>query len=456
MTIQEWREVQVKKGSPRYAHFDKRIPLNKCFAEFTDPSRVKIHSFYPFIHYTIKNRKVKNGKKQEPKKREIYYAAHRDGWIYRYYGHLLNECYNKRVIEDGIDHVSVAYRTNHESKNNIDYALEAFKFIQRHDSCYIMLGDFTSFFDNLSHSYLKERLCDLLDVETLPEDYYAVFKNVTRFSYVEMDSILEYYDLPKSKAGMRELNQKDRLMTPEQLRGFKEHIHLNPNLVEKRGVPQGSPMSAVLANVYMLDVDKRLASHAADMNGFYMRYSDDFIMIIPGVEASAFQRIFETVQGIVASAGGIELKEEKTKMFYYQNQSVKNCTAEIMQGQHAGKNVVEFLGFAFDGVKIRLRDKTISKYYNKTYRKAQTIADMGGFTPKGNRASGKNLYSRYSIKGSSYYRKAQGKNVGNSYSERNFLDYVHSARCKMGDAFVDTITPRHMQRIRKAISAKKT
>ena len=46
-----------------------------------------------------------------------------------------------------------------------------------------MIGDFTDFFDNLNHVYLKKQLCDLLSVNRLPDDFYAVYKNVTHFSY---------------------------------------------------------------------------------------------------------------------------------------------------------------------------------------------------------------------------------------------------------------------------------
>lgn len=112
MNLCEWKEKQSQKVPPQYTHFDRRVSLDKCFGYITSPDKVAHHGFYPFIHYTIKSRKVKDGKKGEPKKRQIYYAAHIDGWIYRYYAYLINEAYNQRVKKDGIDSVAVAYRTN--------------------------------------------------------------------------------------------------------------------------------------------------------------------------------------------------------------------------------------------------------------------------------------------------------------------------------------------------------
>lgn len=191
MILDEWKSAQRQRVI-RYAHFDRRISLEQCWKYISSPESVAIHAFMPFIHYTITTRKVKNGKKQPPKKREIFYAAHKDAWIYRYYSYLLNEQYNARVQQDGIDSVAVAYRNNFKGRNNIDFANDAFRFIQSCRSCCVMIGDFTSFFDNISHPYLKKELCDLLNVECLPPDYYAIFKSVTRFSYAEMNDLLDY------------------------------------------------------------------------------------------------------------------------------------------------------------------------------------------------------------------------------------------------------------------------
>lgn len=149
MILDEWKSTQRQRVI-RYAHFDRRISLEQCWKYISSPESVAIHAFMPFIHYTITTRKVKNGKKQPPKKREIFYAAHKDAWIYRYYSYLLNEQYNARVQQDGIDSVAVAYRNNFKGRNNIDFANDAFRFIQSCRSCCVMIGDFTSFFDNMS------------------------------------------------------------------------------------------------------------------------------------------------------------------------------------------------------------------------------------------------------------------------------------------------------------------
>lgn len=446
MNIKEWKK---KSKDPQYTHFDRRISIENCWDEVSNPDRVKKHGFYPFIHYTSKMRKVK----AKDKERQIYYAAHKDGWIYRYYAFLLNECYNERAQQDDIDSVAVAYRTNHQGRNNIDFARDAFDFILKCSSCYVMIGDFTNFFDNLYHPYLKERLCDLLSVEQLPEDYYAVYKNVTRFSYIEFDELLKFHNLSKRKADMCVFNKLDRALTPAQLRSFKAKIKRNPNLESQKGVPQGSPISAVLANIYMLKADKEISKYVKQLNGFYMRYSDDFIIVIPETSLHDFRKHYEMIIEIVGAAGGIELKPEKTKAFSCMGTHIQSCIHEMFPEQCEGKNVIEFLGFALVDGTVRLRDKTISRYYNKVYRKACTIYKNKGFTPKGKRISEKEIYRLYSYKGSVYYRKVIGEDVSDDMRERNFLDYLHTAHIKLkGYKFIDTITPRHMRKIRTMIS----
>ena len=58
-----------------------------------------------------------------------------------------------------------------------------------------MIGDFTKFFDMLDHDYLKGQWCSLLQVERLPKDHYAVFKekgDLKTCSLLEMVSIVKF------------------------------------------------------------------------------------------------------------------------------------------------------------------------------------------------------------------------------------------------------------------------
>ncbi|WP_051226421.1 hypothetical protein [Butyrivibrio sp. MC2013] len=238
--VKKWEE----KKPAHYAHFDYPVSLDSCLDKIQDPDYVAHYAFYPFIHYEMKTRKLtdENGaiKAGEPKVRNIKYAAHMDSWIYRYYSHLINEKYNERVIKDGLNDVSVAYRNN-LGKNNIHFAHEAFSFIRKEDDCLVIIGDFKDFFDNLDHTYLKKQLKALLGVENLSKDYYNVFKSVTRYSYVELDKILEMKGLENGKKGIKELNASGKpVMTKDELRklvGKKDGSIIKNG---SKGVPQGS------------------------------------------------------------------------------------------------------------------------------------------------------------------------------------------------------------------------
>ncbi|MCI1959207.1 MAG: hypothetical protein LKJ25_06245 [Clostridia bacterium] len=158
MELNEWKIKN--KTAKKYAHFDNKVPLNKVWDYINNPENVIHHGFYPFIHYEKKFNKYKfdkvsNTGKVVPKTRELCYSAHVDRYIYSYYSFKLNREYNEYVKNHGIDNVALAYRDNLH-KNNIHFAKRAFDFIKEKGSCYVIIGDFTKFFDNLDHKFLKK------------------------------------------------------------------------------------------------------------------------------------------------------------------------------------------------------------------------------------------------------------------------------------------------------------
>ncbi len=419
--IEAWRtsEKTIKKSQRYYAHFDYRTDITKCWDYISDPKNICKHGFYPFIHYTkdMSKYSAKKGGIKE-KHRDICYASHIDRCIFQYYNYLLNECYNDECVRLGIPDVAVAYRTNLRNKNNIDFAKRAIQFIRESDDCYIMIGDFTKFFDNLDHQYLKKQWCNLLRVDRLPPDHYAVFKNITKYGYFELTDLLEIHGLDDSSKGRRELNSMKRVLSPADLKKNGSCIQKNKNC----GIPQGSPISGVLANVYMLDVDKIINDFVSGYNGLYMRYSDDFIIALPHIGEGMAVNILTRISELFNSSGfpGLELQPGKTQYYHFYENHIENCGKVIHEDADCTNRYLNFLGFTFDGINVSVRAKTVSKYYQRMGRKAKSIVKSDGYTKLGNHISKRNLYLRYSVRGAASRQGNFFTYVGHAQEENRF------------------------------------
>lgn len=440
MTVTEWLSSKdtVERSKKPYAHFDWRTDIGQQREYIANPDKVANHGFYPLIHYEKRTVKYSKKKGRKEKKRDICYAAHIDRCIYQYYSFLLNSLYNERVEKDGTSASAVAYRTDlHE--NNIHFSKRVFDYIKVKSPVHVMIGDFTGFFDNLDHVYLKKQWCSLLDVDRLPADHFAVFKNITSYSKLELTDLLRLNGLEDTKTGRKKLNRMARVLTPEQ---FKENRSLIQKHTEPYGIPQGSPISGILANIYMLDVDKQINDAVHELGGMYIRYSDDFMIILPDVPEIDAAKELKQIADIVKQAPKLTLEPSKTQYFYFENGVLTNCGKSIHENADDSSRTINFLGFSFDGHKIRIRSKTVSKYYYRMYRKAHNIAKMGGYTPDGKRITGENLYMTYSRKGA---KKGPG----------NFLTYVNRAAAEYGpNEPIKRDTRKHMQKIRKALNGR--
>ncbi len=58
-------------------------------------------------------------------------------------------------------------------------------------------------------------------------------------------------------------------------------IQLFINNKGQKGIPQGSPISALLSNIYMLEFDVLVKEKIMECKGSYFRYCDDILCIIP-------------------------------------------------------------------------------------------------------------------------------------------------------------------------------
>jgi hypothetical protein len=228
--------------------------------------------------------KRRKGKHVRPeyKDRHIYYASHLDRYVYQWYARLTSDAYESYTKANAFDAAPIAYRSI-ESKTNIHFAKEAFDFIRKQEDSFVFISDFQKFFDNLDHALLKEKLKKVFGVRELPDDHYHVYRNMTKFRYFDLSDIAKI--LGTTKELLRHRTRKpDRLLSSAAMRSMKkEYLKSNDNKRDDGivGIPQGSPISAVYANVYMIDFDKELLNFALSLNGFYRRYSDDIICAVP-------------------------------------------------------------------------------------------------------------------------------------------------------------------------------
>ena len=424
---QAWVDfVKHHNDTKPYAHFDLRVSLSMPSIRkyVMDRTKIVTHSFYPFIHFEKKNSRY--GKKGHKKPRELYYCSHLDRCVYQRYAFLLNYQYNIWACENNIDDVAIAYRDS-LGKNNIDFAKDAFDAIRSFPQCFILVGDFTNFFDNLEHQYLKKMMCEVLGVERLPQDYFSVFKNITRFSSWDWKDIVKAAGENIAERGVRKkINSKETVLTKEQFQKNKKDIKKNISGV---GVPQGSPISAVLSNIYMIKFDKDIKRYVTSKGGIYMRYSDDFIIVLPYERDAEIADFTSYIFSYVESMKGlIDLQKEKTSCYTYKDEV-------IYEGDQPSS--INYLGFLFDGKNIRIRPRAITKYYYRMRRKAHTIGRSNWTSSKGRRISAKELYSIYS----------------RNDEKQTFIDYARKAKgiLKLNDQEANALIKHHKRKIAMAI-----
>lgn len=354
------------------------------------------YAFLPLIHREIKEIRVKRlDKKKKRKKtkiRNICFASHLDATIYSYYNHLLSECYEERIKYEGIDECVIAYRRipkndgKKGNKCNIDFARDVFTAInqlgaQNQDGVAVIIADITGFFDNLDHAILKKKWKDVMNLCKLPEDVYNIYKNVTRFSYIDERMIFEHFQnriicrikksdknhviRRKRTSKLKYLKKNDAIAFCERneiseikhlisTRRFQSSENLRD---EAKGIPQGLPISATLANVYMLDFDNSFYNYINKYGGVYRRYSDDIAVVIP---VRFLEEAFAILLNHINSVK-LEIKKEKTSVYIFK----KEDNGELICTQDGQPSKLSYLGFSYDGRKILIKEKSLSKFFHR-------------------------------------------------------------------------------------------
>ena len=462
----------------KYPHIGRPITnknYNRVKIYVNNPDKVRIHSFLPFIHKTILKRRFRadvnklksnpSGKRRrindKPKERSIFYASHLDAMIYSKYNNILIDAYEKYIEDKPFNESIVAYRKipiikgKKGNKCNIDFTKTAFEYIKRNQErkLTVIVADITSFFDNLNHNILKKKWAEILLESTLPPDHYNIYKSLTRIKYVESDQLFDAYNqtvyvergVPNSST--KKERKKKKINNPRYFKeknvvsycDKKEFLKQNLNLIKsknnKTGIPQGSPISATLANIYMLDFDKIVYKKVDSINGFYQRYSDDLIVVCERQdEEDIIKLIRDTISGKFAK---LTIEPKKTKLYHFEvvDDLFKGFAVNEETKLQNNNKPLEYLGFSFDGQRVLIKSAGFSKFHRSMKGAFHRAVSFAKYSKNKDESLFKSrLYNRFTFKGAKrklIYRPSREDpkvyKPSREYNWGNYLTYVYKA-----------------------------
>lgn len=414
-----------------YLHFDKPVSLEHALDIVSNPELIATHSFLPFITFTSASYKIKQDKGTSSinkilKERPIAYSSHVDSHIYSYYAAILSEFYEKELQLHNVNKNVLAFRTL--NKSNIDFAYEAFREIKIRGNCSAVALDLSKFFDTLDHGFLKEAWCRLLGKDKLPEDHYAVFKAITKYSKVDKNEVYDLMGIPKN-------NAKNAKKTRRQICtfvDFRNKVRKGKLIVSNKagfGIPQGSPISALLSNIYMLNFDIEMNEYVSSLGGVYFRYCDDMLFIVPTEEKNNIAG--EAEKRLIKLKVSLNIKKTEIREFSVSPTKIR-CDKPL-----------QYLGFLFDGDNIFLRSSSLSRYSDRmkrgvrlakaTMKRKNKIRKLKGLSKK--ELFKEKIYARYA-------------HVG----KRNFLTYGYRASRIMNSNSIRKQLKPLWERLQKEIS----
>lgn len=390
-----------------YLHLTKQINVSKERGEILSKVKnrdyVAKHAFFPLIHTKIKVRRYKQADKAKKRShshrgkshakfRPLHYATHIDSMIFGYYGEQLQIAYLKELEKTvHLSECVTAYRRIEDPakkdtyKSTIHFAHEVFEEIKLRSEagCWVLKFDIEKFFSSMDHRLLKQAWAKLIDNLTLPKDHYNVFKAATKFSYILRDDLRIRPSCNGRKSGFDERNLAEirkentsaffknakslrKAINAGMFRIYKNEFRNSQD--EMIGIPQGLPISATLANLYLLEFDKAVLKEVIDrQGGYYRRYSDDIIVICKEENKDA---IIDFIDRTLRINNKVEISKEKTEQYYFAFVAQAGGTNKIIGHLLKGENLLPehpltYLGFEFYGHKTLIKSANLSKFYRR-------------------------------------------------------------------------------------------
>ena len=383
-----------------YRHFDAVIGPSSISSLVRDPLKVASHSFRPLLHFEKKwRRPPKNGVARDPKIRPIRYACRKDAYIYKHYRGLLSNAYEHELIENDLASNILAYRRIAVSagapacKSNIHFAKDVFDLIDTMDTCCAIALDISDFFGSIDHDRLKQRWMRLLKCERLPNDHFSVFRSVTDYKFIDINDAfvaLGYSQRDSNGQLSYLINPKEipiQLCSPSDYRSKLIGAGLVQHHGKDFGIPQGTPLSDLLANAYLLEFDIAMKTFAEERSGHYFRYSDDILLLLPTDEGSVFSAYRKAASEMAKMGPKLRVNPSKTEITVFTCSSgptrCRNFELDASgvpvvlcdkHGNQIGNAGFSYLGFRYDGQQVFLRDSTLSNLQGKIARTCKSEA----------------------------------------------------------------------------------
>ena len=436
-----------------YVHITPTLNIHndwkKLYYKIKNKKFISTYAFYPLIYAEIKERKYKkidkekhsnnslsgrthlfknkkdNTFKRTRKIRPLHYASHFDSLVYGYYADILSKKYQELLLNNKLlDDAVIAYRkikvneNSEEGKSTIHFAKEAFDEISNRakseNGIAALTFDIESFFSGLNHQFLYKKWCEVIQVSKLPKDHFNVFKACTNFRYILRDDLRIKKTVGKKKVGFDEQKLyrirrdrgykcffKDNKDFREHIKQGKLKVYKNPffkyNIDIKKkiniGIPQGLPISTVLANLYLLDFDRKLIDKLVIGKGaYYRRYSDDILIVCSINEINEIKEFI--IEEIKNSFLGIS--EAKTEQFIFKDlefdkyRNKRLTSIKVDQNESKINKPLIYLGFEFRGYNTVIKSTNLARYYRRLLsvvkRRAKRATNNYGKNPYAKRA----------------------------------------------------------------------
>lgn len=402
-------------GCRGYGHFDSEIGIKRCIEdsrireEICNPVLLGKHKFWPFIRQDKKTRRYTRDKTKElrvkNKLRPIMYASHRDAIIMAFYSWIMKRNYENCISKSIANESVIGYRRipigNGRNKSNIDFAKDVFDFLHTADDCVLLCVDIENFFGNIDHRLLADAV-EYFRGDIPVKNLEPILKAVTQYRYVFKSDIVA--KMGKDQSKWANSSRYNILIRDAGL------IHKNK---QWHGIPQGSPISDILANIYLYKFDLWLSEKVSAFGGLYRRYSDDILVIIPKPEAeNIYKKICDYIEG---DDFKLKIGKEKTEAFYVDARSLtfQDITSRYVSGYSKNKEHAQYLGFDINLQHMSVRPGTIAKHYRKETRRTKRKRKTTGKITKNKHTAVKTPMRKYQ-----YLKTAANKTGDNTISRQ--------------------------------------